>query len=111
MLGRPLIIERSPLVEMPEPFKLKPNVHYLEMFPGFGSFNDKADIDDVRSYRILDRLQMNQFRMSVEKIAASIKDKYLVEYMTEQVKRYSATYLSPDFVSDYVCEQVKLRIQ
>ena len=56
MLGRPFIVERSPLVEMPEPFQLRPNVHYLEMFPGFGDFDDNADIEDPHSYRILDRL-------------------------------------------------------
>jgi hypothetical protein len=110
MLGRPFIVERSPLVEMPEPFQLRPNVHYLEMFPGFGDFDDKADIEDPRSYRILDRLQLDQFQEGAEKIAAAVKDRELVEYMTEHVRHYSATFLSPGFVADFVCGQVKKRI-
>jgi hypothetical protein len=110
MLGRPFIVERSPLVEIPEPFQLRPNVHYLEMFPGFGDFDDKAVIDDLHSYRILDRLYLDQFLVGAEKIAAAVKDRELVEYMTEQVRQYSATMLSPGFVADFVCGQVEKRI-
>jgi hypothetical protein len=110
MLGRPFIIERSPLVEIPEPFQLRPNVHYLEMFPGFGDFDDKAVIDDLHSYRILDHLHLDQFLVGAEKIAAAVKDRELVEYMTEQVRQYSATMLSPGFVADFVCGQVEKRI-
>jgi hypothetical protein len=110
MLGRPLIIERSPLVEMPEPFQLRPNVHYLEMFPGFGDFDHNADVEDSHSYRILNRIQLDQFQEGAEKIAAAVKDREQVEYMTEQVRQYSATILSPDFVADFVCGQVEKRI-
>jgi len=110
MLGRPFIVERSPLVEMPEPFQLRPNVHYLEMFPGFGDYDDDADIEDPHSYRILNRIQLDQFREGAEKIAAAVKDRDLVEYMTEQVRQYSATILSPGFVADFVCGQVEKRI-
>ena len=110
MLGRPFIVERSPVTEMPEPFQLSPNVHYLEMFPGFGNFDDQADIDDPHSYRILDRLSLDQIREGAEKIANAIKDKELVDYMTEKVKQYSSTVLSPGFVADYICEQVGKRI-
>jgi hypothetical protein len=110
MLGRPLIIERTPLVETPEPFQLKPNVHYLEMFPGFGGFDDSSDIEDVRSYRILDRLKLEHIREGAKKIAESIKNKDLVSYMTEKVQEYSSTVLSPYFVAEFVCEQVQRRI-
>jgi hypothetical protein len=110
MLGRPFIVERSPLIEMPEPFKLRVNVHYLEMFPWFGDFDDKAAIDDLHSYRILNRLHLDRFREGAEKIAVAVKDHELVEYMTEQVRQYSATILTPGFVADFVCEQVEKRI-
>jgi len=110
MLGRPFIIERSPMGEMPEPFRLRPNVHYLEMFPGFGDFDDKADIEDLRSYRILDRLQLDRFREGAERIAVAVKDHGLVSYMTEQVRQYSSTVLSPCFIADFICEQVNKRI-
>jgi hypothetical protein len=110
MLGRPFIVERSPLIEMPEPFQLRANEHYLEIFPGFGDFDGEAIIDDPHSYRILDRLRLDQFREGAEKIAAAIKDRERVEYMTEQVRQYSSQTLSPGFVADYVCEQVKKRI-
>ena len=110
MLGRPFIVERSPLVEMPEPFLLRANVHYLEMFPGFGDYDDEADIEDPHSYRILNRIQLDQFLEGAEKIAAALKDRELVEYMTEQVQQYSATILSPGFVADFVCGQVEKRI-
>jgi len=110
MLGRPFIIERRPIVEMPEPFLLQPNVHYLEMFPGFGDCDDEADIEDPHSYRILTRIKLDQFREGAEKIAAAIKDRELVDYMTDQVRKYSATILSPGFVADFVCGQVEKRI-
>ena len=110
MLGRPFIIERSPITEVPEPFQLRPNVHYLEMFPGFGSFDHEANIEDPHSYRILDRLHLDQIREGAEKIAVSIKDKDLVSYMTENVKQFSETVLSPNFVADFVSRQVEKRI-
>jgi len=110
MLGRPFIVERSALVEMPDPFQLRPNEHYLEMFPGFGDFDDNADLEDPHSYRILDRLHLDQLREGAEKIAVAVKNRGLVEYMTEQVRKYSATILSPGFVADFVCEQVEKRI-
>jgi hypothetical protein len=110
MLGRPFIVERSPLVEMPEPFQLRPNVHYLEMFPGFGDYDDEADIEDPHSYRILNRLQLDQFRESAEKIAIAVKDHDLVSYMSQQVRQYSTTVLLPGFIADFICEQVKKRI-
>lgn len=110
MLGRPFIIERSPLVEVPEPFQLRPNVHYLELLPGFGDFNDEAVIDDLYSYRILDRLPLDRIRAGAEKIAAAVKDRAFVEYMTEQVRQYSESMLSPGFVADFVCGQVEKRL-
>jgi hypothetical protein len=33
-----------------------------------------------------------------------------VEYMTEQVRQYSTTILSPGFVADFVCGQVEKKI-
>lgn len=109
MLGRPFIVERSPLVEMPEPFQLRPNVHYIEILPGFGDFDDNADLEDPHSYRILDDLHLDQLRVGAEKIAVVVKDRNLVEYMTEQVRQYSKN-LGPSFVADYVCSQVEKRI-
>lgn len=110
MIGRPFIIERTPLVEMPEPFQLRPNVHYLEMFPGFGNFDNKANLEDPKSYRVLDRITLNQFREGAEKIAAAVMDRSLTNFMTEQVRQFAATALSPGFVANFVCEQVEKSI-
>ena len=110
MLGRPFIIERSPLTEVPEPFRLQPKVHYLEMFPGFGNFNDDAELEDPHCYRILNRLDSDRLREGAMNIAVAVKDRDLLEYMHEQARKYSATILSPSFVADYVCGQVEKRI-
>lgn len=110
ILGRPFIVERTPLVEMPEPFQLRLNVHYLEMFPGFGDFDDKADIEDPHSYRVLSRIQLDQFWEGAKKIASAVKDYDLVSYMTQQVRQYSTSVLSSGFIADFVCEQVNKTI-
>lgn len=110
MLGRPFIVERSPLVDMPEPFQLRPNVHYLEIFPGFGDFDVMADVEDMHSYRILDHMKIDQFREGAKKIAVAVENRDLVSYMTEQVRQYSTTVLSPCFIADFICEQVEKRI-
>ena len=110
MLGRPFIVERSSLVEMPETFQLRPNVHYLEMFPGFGDFDDNADLKDPHSYRILDHLHLDQLREGAERIAVAVRDRALVEFMTKQVRQYAAKNLTPGFVADYICCQVEKRI-
>lgn len=110
MLGRPFIVERSPIVEMPEPFLLRPNVHYLEMFPGFGDYDDNADIEDPHSHRILNNIQLGQFREGAEKIAIAVKDRDLVSYMTQQVRQYSTTVLSPSFIADFTRKQVEKMI-
>ena len=110
MLGRPFIIERSPLTEMPEPFRLTPNIHYLEMFPGFGDFDENAEPEDPRGYRILDRLHPDRFREGAEKIAVAVRDRNLAGYMNEEARKYAASVLSADFVADYVCGEVTKRI-
>jgi len=110
MLGRPIIIERTPVVETPEPFRLRPNEHYLEMLPAFGSFDENADIDDPRSYRILTPLKLDELKRGVEKIAVVVRDSDKVAFMTDKVREYARTVLSPDFISDFVCDRVRARI-
>jgi hypothetical protein len=110
MLGRPIIVERVPVVETPEPFRLRPGEHCLELLPDFGGFDEAADIDDPRSYRILNPLRLDELKRGVERIALVIRDRDKVRFMAEKAKEYAETALSPGFISDFICDQVRARI-
>jgi hypothetical protein len=105
-LGRPIVMERTPLIEMPAPFKMKAGSHYLELLPDFGEFSSSADIEDPLSYRVLEPVDLNLLRTRVQILKGQLADKALTGYMNEQVRIYSQTALTRGTVSDYIREQV-----
>jgi hypothetical protein len=106
-LGRPLIIERAPLMEMPEPFRLERDVHYLELFPAVGGFDSSADLEDPRSARIFPAIAPETFRARAEWLKSVLADGEAVDDMTENAQRYSREILRAQVVSDYVCDSVR----
>lgn len=109
-LGHPFIVERAPLVEIPEPFQLEAGKHFLELMPGFGSFDEEVDVDNPRSYRILQAPTLNDLNSAVTTLVRQIRDPAIVSYMTKHAMEYGQTVLKPEFVTDYICEKVRLMV-
>jgi len=105
-LGRPFITERSPLIEMPVPFELKPNVHYLELLPGHGQFDRQAPLEDPASYRVLQPVGLHLLAERCEWLRATLGDGTLIDHMSEQVRDYAFRVLNKGFVADFICETV-----
>jgi len=109
-MGRPLILDTAPLIEVPEPFTLKSGVHYLELFPALGEFNMKADLNDPASYRVMTRLAQVTLMERAAWLRSILADHARVEAMTEAADRYARTILTKPVVADYICAQVKAHI-
>jgi len=109
-LGRPLLLERRPLTEIPEHFRLVEGEHYLELMPGHGSFDPEADPDDIRSYRLLQKPDLAALQERARWLADVLRDRERMDHMIEQCRRYSREVLSPQSVADYVCDRVRERV-
>lgn len=109
-MGRPLILDTAPLIEIPEPFTLKADIHYLELFPGLGGFNANADLDDPASYRILTRLTQATLIERAAWLRTVLSDHDRIDTMTLAADHYARTILTKPVVADYICDQVKSHI-
>jgi hypothetical protein len=110
-MGRPLILDTAPLIEVPEPFTLKPNVHFLELFPNLGSFDPAANLDDPASYRILTRLTPSLLIERANWLRSVLADKDRIDAMTQHATNYARTILTKPVVADYICDQINAQIQ
>lgn len=106
-MGRPLILDTAPLIEIPEPFTLKADIHYLELFPGLGGFDASADLDEPASYRILKRLTPESLRERAEWLRDIVANRDQIEAMTMAVDHYARTILIKPVVADYICDQIQ----
>ena len=109
-MGRPLIFERAPLVEMPEPFGLKKDIHYLELLPAAGRFDATAPLENPASYRVLAKVRLSEFAERAQWLKQALADRDRIETMTEQARYYADHILIDPVVADFICEQVGSRI-
>ena len=110
MLGKPFIVERKPLVEMPEPFRPLPDKHYLELLPGLGDFNAGVPLEDPRGYRVLDPPSVEFIEQRAQWLKAILKDRDRIGVMQENARQYAREVLHPATVADFICENVQKRI-
>ena len=110
-MGRPLILDTAPLIEIPAPFTLKAGVHFLELLPGLGGFDPHADLENPASYRILTRLTPSTLIERANWLRVNLADQSRVEAMTEAADLYARTILTKPVVADYICDQVKAHIR
>ena len=106
-MGKPLVLDTAPQIEIPAPFTLKPGIHFLELFPGLGSFDPHADLDDPASYRILTRLTPATMVERAAWLREKLSDQHLMETMTEAAEHYADMVLTPKTVADYICDQIE----
>ncbi|MEI6515633.1 MAG: hypothetical protein WCO77_06625 [bacterium] len=106
-MGRPLVLDTAPLIEIPAPFALVKGSHYLELFPGLGDFDPAAPLDDPASYRILTRLTPATLLERATWLKSELADQDRIEAMTEAANRYAREILTKPVVADYICDQIK----
>lgn len=109
-MGRPLVLDTAPLIEIPSPFTLKAGLHYLELFPGLDGFDSQAGLDNPASYRVLTRLPLATLTQRATWLQTMLADHDLIDTMTEHADRYAKTILTKPIVADYICDQVKAHI-
>jgi hypothetical protein len=108
-LGRPLALDVAPRVEMPAPFRLEPDRHFIELWPGLGDFDAEAPLDDPRSYRLLRPLRREALAAGVAKLKEVLRDRSRLEAMEAAVKDYGRTALAPRAIADYIADRVGRR--
>ena len=106
-MHRPFIIERKPLIEIPQAFELVPDKHYLELLPDFGNFDEEVPLEDERRYRVLSYPSEDVLCRACEKIREKVLDKELFLYMSEQIKQFAEQRMTAGAIVDYVREQVE----
>jgi hypothetical protein len=110
VLGRPIIIEQAPLTETPAPFMPISGLHYLELFPGAGSFDAAAPLSDPASYRVLPRFPMERFRERAEWLRGVLADRDHLSEMGEACRAFASRAYDKKTVADYICAEVEKRI-
>lgn len=106
-MGRPLILDTAPLIEIPAPFALKRDEHYLELFPDLGEFDSSASLDEPASYRVLTRLTATRFIERATWLRNVLADRERIESMTHAADLYARNILTKPVVADYLCDQIK----
>ncbi len=104
-MGKPFVVERSALVQMPEPFAPIAGIHFLEVLPGFGSFDPLVPLDDPASYRVLEFPPIGAIREGVANIAGVLTDRKRVQAMQAACREFARNRLNPRFVARWIVEE------
>lgn len=106
-MGRPLVLDAAPQIEIPAPFTLIKDMHYLELFPGLGGFSETADLDSPESYRILTRMSPAAMIERAVWLKRALADRDRIAAMAQAADAYARTVLTKPVVADYICEKTK----
>ena len=106
-LGRPFILEREPLIEIPDAFRPREGTHFLEILPGFGSFDIKASSTDPAFYRILDAPNPDEILRGFKRISEKIIEPGLTQEMSRACRAFARERLAPDFIVDWLKDKVR----
>lgn len=110
VLGRPLLLEQSPLTECPAPFALRPGEHFLEFLPGAGAFSETAPLEEAASHRVLARIPPARFHERAAWLRGQLQDRDRFGEMGAACLRHAAMAYGAGTVYDYIREQVTGRI-
>lgn len=100
-MGKPFVVERSPLVEIPEAFLPQAGTHFLEVLPGFGNFDARVPLEDPAAYRILDFPPTERIEEGMKRISARLRDREDMRRMQAACRDFARNRLNPRFVSNW----------
>jgi len=106
-LGIPFVVERRPLIAMPPPFDLVPGKHYLELLPELPGFDETAEPDDVRAYRLFPEIRLQRLRERAQWLKDEIRNPDRMAAMRAEVDAYRRRVLNPSFIVQFLAETVE----
>ncbi|MBM9538191.1 hypothetical protein [Desulfobulbus alkaliphilus] len=110
VLGRPIVIEQAPLTETPEPFMPVAGLHYLELLPETGAFNQNVPLTEAVSHRVLSRIPLDRFRERAEWLRGVLSDRQRMVEMSVACLEFSKRAYHKTTVAEYISDEVHRRI-
>lgn len=101
-LGIPFIAERRPLIVMPKEWELVAGRHYLEWLPELPEFDEMAEPDDLRAYRLFPEIRLERLKERAEWICGEIRNRTRMAEMRAEVEDYRRRVLSPRSIAETV---------
>lgn len=105
-LGVPFVVERRPLAVMPPELELVPGRHYLELLPELPGFDESADPDDVRAYRLFPKIRLDRLRERAEWLRDEIRNRERMAELRAEVDAYRRRVLAPAAIVRHLAETV-----
>lgn len=110
VLGRPILIEQTPLTETPAPFMPVAGEHFLELLPEVGGFDGVAPLADARSHRVLARIPPERFLERAEWLRGVLENRDRLWTMCEACREFAARAYDKKTVAEYIRAEVDRRI-
>jgi hypothetical protein len=105
-LGIPFVVERRPQMAMPRGMELMPGQHYLEMLPELPGFDELAEPDDLRAYRLFPEIRLERLRERAEWLKGEILNRGRMSEMHAEVDAYRRRVLNPSFIARFFADTV-----
>lgn len=105
-LGVPFVVERRPLAAMPLELELVPGRHYLELLPELPGFDENADPDDIRAYRLFPEIRLERLRERAEWLRDEIRNRERMAELRAEVDAYRRRVLAPAAIVQHLAETV-----
>jgi hypothetical protein len=105
-LGIPIAIDEKPITQFPKFFNIKPNFHFVEIFPGITNFSNDLNLDpnDITSYSaLLNTHDENRFNNLFNIFIEKIKDKLFLHHLRNNIKTFrNDILLNKELIFDYI---------
>jgi hypothetical protein len=105
-LGIPFVVERRPQIVMPKEFELAPGRHYLELLPELPGFDESAEPEDLRAYRLFPEIGLERLRERAEWLKGEISNHRHMAEMCAEVDAYRRRVFAPAFITQFFADTV-----
>ncbi|MCC5847968.1 MAG: hypothetical protein JJU29_07715 [Verrucomicrobia bacterium] len=99
-LGRPFLFDIPPLIEFPEPYRLREGDHYLTLLP-------PADFDPDTPGRVLHRYRVEDFEAGSEKVASALRDPDTLAHLNAHVDQFRREAFRPETLANYLLDSIR----
>jgi hypothetical protein len=109
VLGRPILLDREPITQIPAAFRPNLGEHYLTLLDDRTEPDLSAPWDDPRSYRVLPRLRAEDIRAAAEALRHTLADRERLRAMGEACRKFAERVYRPASVAAYICDTIRAR--
>lgn len=107
IMETPLILDHDTMMELPEPFLLRENEHFISLLGKRFDFDSGLDLEDPHSYRLLNLVESAEFSEAMESLIERINDAELHKYMKHQVIALKKRLIDPSNLLRYILSLVE----